>query len=328
MSLSSSSGPTHRSVNMLRYWLATIFIFLFILKGTHCDDGNDETTSTSPVYYQWIHSKFEPKTILIPKSSPSLDQDFKTKYTKVVSADSFVDYSQATQSSLVLKLLNYKMNGYYVELAANDWKDISNSLSLETFYNWTGICIEPNPEYLLGLLSHRKCTVYTNPVSTMSNERVHFNFQQATSGIIQSDYDNKEASSSSADLHTTTLMSILTHANAPTEIDFLSLDVEGAEFDALRHFDFGLYQIKVLTIERPSARLHNLLVRHGYWWLTQLLTNPPKVIAFGEMVYIHRLLPGFHEFMKSFRESTVPNTSYFNGGDASYVLTPAWPIVT
>jgi len=153
--------------------------------------------------------------------------------------------------------------------------------------------------------------------------------RQATSGIIQSDYDNKIAGSSTADLQTTTLLSILSHARAPTEIDYLSLDVEGAEFDALRHFDFGLYHIKVMTVERPSARLHSLLSRHGYWWLTQLLTPPPKSIAFGEMVYIHRLLPDFHVFMKTFREDGIPNTSYFHEDSdvsASFVLTPSWPI--
>lgn len=307
-----------------------ICLLLFIVITVESFDGK---TSTSPIFYLWNHTKFDQKTMLISKTASSLDLDFQKKYTMVTSEHPFIDYSQAKQSALVLKLLNYKVGGYYVELAANDWKVLSNGLSLETFYNWSGVCIEPNPEYFEGLLSNRKCTLYTNPVSAMSNDKVKFNFEHATSGIIHNDYDNKVSTSSSSatEMLTTTLMSVLSHARAPFEIDFLSLDVEGAEFDVMRHFDFGLYQIKVLSIERPSKHLHNLLSHHGYWWLTQLLTpqtTDAAPIAFGEMIYIHRLLPGFHEFMKSYRENITPLTSYFNGGDASFLLSPAWPIIT
>ena len=56
-----------------------------------------------------------------------------------------------------------------------------------------------------------------------------------------------------------TLGDILDHANAPKTIDYLSLDIEGAEYDALSTFDFGKYTFLSMSIERPTSKLRALL---------------------------------------------------------------------
>ena len=65
-------------------------------------------------------------------------------------------FSQVHQDEIVVDLLG--RNGYFIDLAANDAREFSNTLALERSYGWTGLCIEPNPVYWYGL-SHRKCTV-------------------------------------------------------------------------------------------------------------------------------------------------------------------------
>ena len=51
-------------------------------------------------------------------------------------------------------------NGFFVDLAANDWKQLSNTLMLELWNNWAGICIEPVSAHWVGLLSNRKCKIF------------------------------------------------------------------------------------------------------------------------------------------------------------------------
>jgi hypothetical protein len=45
------------------------------------------------------------------------------------------------------------LNGIFVDLAANHWEGLSNTRSLETFYNWTGICIARTKDNILGWIT-------------------------------------------------------------------------------------------------------------------------------------------------------------------------------
>lgn len=60
------------------------------------------------------------------------------------------------------------------------------------------------------------------------------------------------------------LTEILVSANAPSVIDYLSVDIEGSEDLALLRHDFDRYQFKCMTIERPSQELRQRLSKLGY----------------------------------------------------------------
>jgi hypothetical protein len=51
------------------------------------------------------------------------------------------------------------------------------------------------------------------------------------------------------EFRTVTLADILARTDAPDTIDFLSLDIEGAELDALKGFPFDRYRIGAMAIE-------------------------------------------------------------------------------
>lgn len=51
-------------------------------------------------------------------------------------------FAQVHQDDIVLDLLG--PNGYFIDLAANDAKDLTNTLALER-HGWKGLCVEPNP---------------------------------------------------------------------------------------------------------------------------------------------------------------------------------------
>jgi hypothetical protein len=67
----------------------------------------------------------------------------------------------------------------------------------------------------------------------------------------------------------TTLEQILTHANAPEFIHYISLDIEGGELEALKAFTFGRYEVGALTIEHNfdetrRNQIRALLASKGY----------------------------------------------------------------
>ena len=68
-----------------------------------------------------------------------------------------------------------------------------------------------------------------------------------------------------------TLTSILDECRAPTIIDFLSLDVEGAELDVLKGLDFNKYIFKYIVVEsRNITRLESYLRKKNYYLLEKL----------------------------------------------------------
>ena len=56
--------------------------------------------------------------------------------------------SQAEQDKFILSILKQKMNGFFVEIGSNDPKKCNNTYILEKNYNWKGIMIERDSNYL------------------------------------------------------------------------------------------------------------------------------------------------------------------------------------
>ncbi len=194
-------------------------------------------------------------------------------------------FSQLKQDIVVSTLLKKKQNGYFVDLASNDAVRISNTYALETFHGWTGLCLEPNPVYWAGL-SYRKCDVVAAVVGKESMQEIKFKYPNRAGpkgGIVGSEFDNKLPSKFNEDHRrfTVTLQEIFERFDTPKIIDYLSLDVEGAEDFIMNSFPFSNYQFNVLTVERPSKVLTNLLESHGYMMIKQLK-------EWGETLWIHR----------------------------------------
>jgi hypothetical protein len=181
-----------------------------------------------PFYYFWDHVSrvFELRTKELPTDAASLRKNFHTASPSLP----FKSHSQQQlQDMLVLELLQDKPEGYFVDLAANDWSHLSNSFVLEYYNRWRGICIEPDPQYLVGLLANRKCTIFVNPVSSANGDRIKFNFGGVYGGIVGNDFDNKNAVHDSVDMYTVTLESILDLVQAP-QVSWSDDDDDDATF--------------------------------------------------------------------------------------------------
>ena len=91
----------------------------------------------------------------------------------------------------------------------------------------------------------------------------------------------KEPDASVEYRYTTPLSVVFQKFNVPSTIDYLSLDVEGAEYLIMKDFPFNKYKVKVLTIERPSDELKKLLNNNDYLFLKDLAW-------WGETLWAHK----------------------------------------
>lgn len=192
-------------------------------------------------------------------------------------------FAQVHQDEILVDLIG--PNGYFIDLAANHAVKFSNTLSLERDHGWNGLCIEPNPVYWHGL-SHRDCTVVGALVGGDNIEKVDVKFRGVFGGIVGRYPEGlanrkKEPDSPKEERYTAPLKQVLTKFKVPKVIDYMSLDVEGAELLIMKEFPFDQYTIKVMTVERPQKDLTDLLKSKGYIHLK-------KLAWWGETLWAHK----------------------------------------
>jgi FkbM family methyltransferase len=180
--------------------------------------------------------------------------------------------SQIAQDKWVHSILGNKSNGYFIELGACDGLYLSNTLFFENHLNWNGICIEPNDSYIEDLKKNRKCNISNDLISGKEGDTVIFSMCGAISGIIDENIGPFTAKDKCVIKNTTTLDKVLDRFNAPKIIDYLSLDVEGQEYNILSTFPFDKYKFRCITVEhnaphvgpKQQMMIRDLLENKGY----------------------------------------------------------------
>jgi FkbM family methyltransferase len=174
--------------------------------------------------------------------------------------------------------------GFFVELGANDGISQSNTKHLEMFHGWRGVLIEPYPGNFAKLSKTRSSSSHFVNAACVSFEFPKDEMELTYSNLMTTPM---EGSSDVADrnLHAEsgkkwlrghetvktflararTLTAILDQANAPKEIDLLSLDVEGGEIEVLKGVDHATYRFKWILVEsRDEKRIAEYLEAQGY----------------------------------------------------------------
>jgi FkbM family methyltransferase len=183
------------------------------------------------------------------------------------------------------KYLNYK-DGFFVELGANDGISQSNTFYFERHKNWRGLLIEPYPaNYLKCLKSRSKDNhIFCNACVSFDYkdrfvELIFSNLMTSSLGLetdikntIPHVYlDKKNENKFKFAAVATTLNNLLLQSKAPQKIDFLSLDVEGAEIEVLKGIDHSTFRFRFMLIEsRDINKLQNYLKLLGYELIEKL----------------------------------------------------------
>lgn len=190
-----------------------------------------------------------------------------------------------------LEVFINKDNGYFIEVGANDGLTQSNTYSLELNRGWTGILVEPIFHKYLECKSNRSslnivinCACvsfeycaeyieiyYANLMSIVeSRQNLILNqLEHAQKGEIFISKNNESVSKVLS--YAQTLDSILRKNNAPSNIDLISIDVEGMELEVLKGIDFNSYTFEIIIIETRSIDIiKKYLNNKGYTFLCKL----------------------------------------------------------
>lgn len=203
------------------------------------------------------------------------------------------------ENILIRDYFNNKKNGYFVEVGANDpTHHGSQTWHLENKLNWQGVLIEPIPELAEKCRKTRlnskifECvcvdenapktlTLYI-PYDVNKEEEIY-----ARSAIGVNLDDGNFKAHKEIVVHARTLNSILQDAGT-TNVDLMSIDVEGAELEVLLGTDLEKYSPRLILLEDKHLYLakHRYLKKNGYrlvkrtrqncWYVPKGAKHPPQ----------------------------------------------------
>jgi FkbM family methyltransferase len=194
--------------------------------------------------------------------------------------NNFIDSLEYSQSQLgqdlfVLEQHNFKSNGFFVEFGACDGITLSNTWLLEKKFNWRGIVCEPAKFYAEKLKRNRNCNVENKCVWSYSNHKLSFNetnvkeFSFTGSNVNANKFMHERKNLRKYYVETISLNDLLEKYKCPKELDYLSIDTEGSEFEILKKLDFNKFSPKIITIEHnyediKRNNIFNLLKKNNY----------------------------------------------------------------
>lgn len=191
----------------------------------------------------------------------------------------FVNKSQSSeihQDLFVLVTTEMKRNGFFVEFGAADGINGSNTYLLEKNFNWTGILAEPSKKWHSKLKANRSnAKIEFQCVWSHSNQILDFSesvdqpYLSTLTAFQNYDFhSNSRKHRKSYKVKSISLYDLLNKHNAPSFVEYLSIDTEGSEFEILKNFDFNTYQFGIITCEHNftdnRAKIYNSLTENGY----------------------------------------------------------------
>ena len=176
------------------------------------------------------------------------------------------DKSQVGQSIFVDSLLQGKRNGIFVECGALDGEAFSNTLYLESKRHWTGLLIEANQKAFKELLKKGRNAYSINACVSTSNSTGVMKFAPAwlLGGLVGTMDDTHlraigpPMGRAPEQLVQCFPMYSMMVAAGLHHVDFISLDIEGAELEVLRTLPFDKIRIEVIAVEYRSSDMKTI----------------------------------------------------------------------
>jgi FkbM family methyltransferase len=180
---------------------------------------------------------------------------------------------QCFEEEWVLNKLNNKREGYFIDSGACDGVYLSNTLKLEKEFGWNGICVEPLPSFIETLKRVRECNIIQCGLDTT----------ERTFKLRDAHANSRLEDSGSIEVQCYTIGTVLKMFQAPSLIDYWSLDIEGNELSILESFPWDSYHINCLSVEHNTnvseenepglaqrlinrTKIHELLKSKGFIW--------------------------------------------------------------
>jgi FkbM family methyltransferase len=165
-------------------------------------------------------------------------------------------HSRDLEELIIRDFFNDRRAGFFLDVGSGRYEKGSNTYFLEKLLGWRGIAIDAQPQFAADYKTHRPGTkffsffisdvsdavvdfyVVTNDLHKSTGERKVADMWQATKGL----------SHETVKVHTITLDRLL-EAEQVDRVDFLSMDIEMYEPQALAGFDITRYRPALVCIE-------------------------------------------------------------------------------
>lgn len=202
-------------------------------------------------------------------------------------------FSQWGQDLFVDRIVySGKRHGVFVDIGAHDGITFSNSYFFETFRQWSGVCVEPLPDRFAELVANRRCACINKAVASSATVATFTVVEGSdmlsglTDGLSQEHLARIARASAESNTRSVlisvncdTVGAMLREANI-SDIDLLSIDVEGLEIQVLQTIEFDKHRVGCITVEdnaRPGE-LQAFLRDRGFQLLARLG---------GDCVFVH-----------------------------------------
>jgi FkbM family methyltransferase len=158
--------------------------------------------------------------------------------------------------------LGYK-NGFFMDIGSYDGICINNTLYFEKYNNWTGINVEPIKSIYDKLIINRPNNININCAVCNTDGTANFihtdGYTEMLSGLVDTynarhlnrlEMENTQHNliSNTIVINTKKIETICSEYNVK-HINYLSIDVEGAEFDVIKSINFEKIFIDVIGFE-------------------------------------------------------------------------------
>ena len=177
-----------------------------------------------------------------------------------------ISYSYGGVDSLVNNIFKNNDKGFYVDVGCGHPVKNNNTYLLNK-KGWYGINIDLDNENinLFDIYRPSDENISTAISDKVGEEDLFFYHNYSAINTINkktADYQNAKVSSIKK-IKTNTLNNVLNNSKYNNlKIDFLSIDIEGSEFLALKNFDFNKYNPKIIVVEHLDLSLPALEIKN------------------------------------------------------------------
>ena len=179
-------------------------------------------------------------------------------------------YSEREEEWLIRDYFQDRRDGVFVDVGANHYKVASKTYYLESKLGWSGIAIEPQSEFAEEYTRYRPRTRFLPFfVSDASNQTARLYLRRRKDQVASSNeafVKSMGGASEVRDVPTMTLDDIL-DSEKIQRIDFLSMDIELHEPEALRGFHIDRFKPSLVCVEGLLPVRQQILeyfASHGY----------------------------------------------------------------
>lgn len=194
--------------------------------------------------------------------SPRLYNYILNFYDKYFNSFTKKSYSQEGEDLILQRIFEYQKTGFYIDVGAHHPKRFSNTY---LFYKkgWRGINIEPRPgsKKYFDKIRYRDINIEA-AISEKTQKLTYYMFSEPALNKL-SDENEKDFLKSGnhelrnkVEIETTTLKNICDkYLPEKTQIDFLSVDVEGYDLNVLNSNDWDKYRPKIVLVEEKDFEI-------------------------------------------------------------------------